>query len=88
MLTLHNFPGMDSQMSVGLAWHFEVDAYMHDGGDPGISTATYFDPEADQGVVFFSNGTDLSSLNIPNLVRGLFFFNETPLLLKEKMVTP
>jgi CubicO group peptidase (beta-lactamase class C family) len=88
MLTLHNFPGMDSQMSVGLAWHFEVDAYMHDGGDPGISTATYFDPDADQGVVFFSNGTDLSSLNIPNLVRGLFFFNETPLLLKEKMVTP
>jgi CubicO group peptidase (beta-lactamase class C family) len=85
MLSLHHFAGMDSNLSIGLAWHFEVDAYMHDGGDPGISTFTYFNPDTDQGIIFFSNGTDLSSFSIPNLVRGLLYFTQIPSLLKEKM---
>lgn len=54
-------------MSIGLGWHFEEDAYNHDGGDPGISTLAYFKPKTKQGVIFFSNGSDFDLLTIPRL---------------------
>jgi len=88
MLTLHRFAGMDTNLSVGLAWHSEDDIYMHDGGDPGISTFTYFDPNTNQGIIYFSNGTDLSSFNVPNLIRGLSYYTQLPIILKEKLVAP
>jgi CubicO group peptidase (beta-lactamase class C family) len=86
MLAPHRFAGMDANLSVGLAWHLEDDVYMHDGGDPGISTFTYFDPNTNQGIIYFSNGTDLSSFSIPNLIRGLSYYIQLPLILKEKLV--
>jgi len=88
MLTLHRFAGMDANLSVGLAWHYETDSYMHDGGDPGISTFTYFNPDTNRGIIYFSNGTDLSSFNIPNLIRGLAYYTQIPLVLKDKMIAP
>ncbi len=67
MLTVHHFPGMDPGVSVGFAWHFDGRVYCHDGRDPGISTATYFNPTTRQGMIFFSNGSNFDVLKIPDL---------------------
>ena len=58
MLSTYNFPGIDPGKSVGLAWHFDTNVYHHSGGDPGISTDTYFNPETRLGIIFFCNGSD------------------------------
>lgn len=58
MLTSHSFLGMDSGETVGLAWHFNGEVYHHDGGDPGISTVSYFSPATRMGLIFFCNGSD------------------------------
>ena len=62
MLSLHKFPGMDQGMSIGLAWRFDGHVYEHGGGDPGISTLTYFNQTTGQGTIFFSNGNDFDVL--------------------------
>jgi CubicO group peptidase (beta-lactamase class C family) len=88
MLAPHHFPGMDSGTSVGLAWHFDGDNYMHDGGDPGIATYAFFNPNTDKGVIFFSNGTDLSSSSPPTIIRDLYFEILIPTLLTMEMNNP
>lgn len=88
MLTPHKFPGMAEGESVGLAWHFDGSDYNHSGGDPGIGTIAYFNPDTDQGGIFFSNGLDLDLLSVPNLARGLFFYQEMETVVKEKMAVP
>jgi CubicO group peptidase (beta-lactamase class C family) len=88
MLAPHHFPGMDSGTSVGVAWHFDGDNYFHDGGDPGIDTYTFFNPNTDKGVIFFSNGTDVSSSSPPTIIRGLYFEILIPTLLTTKMNNP
>jgi CubicO group peptidase (beta-lactamase class C family) len=88
MLSLHHFPGMDSGISIGLAWHSDGDSYMHDGGDPGISTFTSFTPDTGQGVIFFSNGTDLASASPPTFLRTLYFDVLIPFVLKTNMINP
>jgi CubicO group peptidase (beta-lactamase class C family) len=67
MLAVQTFPGLPQGMSVGLGWHFEDDAYNHDGRDPGISTVVYFKPKTKQGIIFFANGSDFDLLAIPRL---------------------
>ena len=54
MLTVRTF---EDGTSVGLAWHSpQKGVYYHTGGDPGISTSVYFDPEANWGWAIFTNG--------------------------------
>ncbi|HEX2995253.1 MAG TPA: serine hydrolase domain-containing protein [Anaerolineales bacterium] len=88
MLTLHKFPGMSEGESVGLAWHFDGSDYNHSGGDPGISTLAYFNPDTDLGGIFFSNGGDLELTNIPGLARGIYFYGQMMSVLKENMNVP
>jgi CubicO group peptidase (beta-lactamase class C family) len=88
MLTLHKFPGMSENESVGLAWHFDGNDYNHSGGDPGIGTLAYFNPDTDQGAIFFSNGGDLDLSNIPGLARGFYFYGQMISIVKENMIIP
>ena len=74
MLNRHTFPGIDEGRTIGLAWRFDGHVYEHGGGDPGISTLTYFNPATGQGIIFFTNGNDYDVLvpfleeNIRNLI--------------------
>ncbi|HMB23496.1 MAG TPA: serine hydrolase domain-containing protein [Anaerolineales bacterium] len=88
MLTLHKFPGMSDGESVGLAWHFDGSDYNHSGGDPGISTLAYFNPDTGMGGIFFSNGGDMDLANIPGLARGFYFYGQMMSVLKENMNVP
>src|SRR5512138_804951 len=88
MLTLHKFPGMSDGESVGLAWHFDGSDYNHSGGDPGISTLAYFNPDTDMGAILLSNGGDLHLANIPGLVRGVYFYGQMMSVIKENMNVP
>ncbi|RPI93664.1 MAG: class A beta-lactamase-related serine hydrolase [Chloroflexi bacterium] len=88
MLTLHTFPGMSENESVGLAWHFDGNDYNHSGGDPGIGTLAYFNPDTDQGAILFSNGGDLNLSNIPGLARGFYFYGQMISIVKENMIIP
>jgi CubicO group peptidase (beta-lactamase class C family) len=86
MLTLHNFPGIESPAAVGLAWHSDGDSYLHTGGDPGISTFVYFNPETDRAIIFFANGG--GEFDIPGVARLTFLdANLSPLLI-ERMSAP
>ncbi len=86
MLTLHNFPGIDSPAAVGLAWHSDGESYLHTGGDPGISTFVYFNPETDRAIIFFANGG--GEFDIPGVARLTFLdANLSPLLI-ERMNAP
>jgi CubicO group peptidase (beta-lactamase class C family) len=76
MLHLHKFPGMDQGQEVGLAWHFDGHFYWHDGGDPGISTLTYFNQTTGQGTIFFSNGDNFDIL-VPFLEENIRNFRPT-----------
>jgi len=87
MLTLHTFPGLDSPTSVGLAWHSDDGkVYYHNGGDPGITTVTYFNPDTDQGAIFFSNGGNFDDLI--SAVRGIVLFDQIAPILQKRMAVP
>ncbi len=86
MLALKNFPGIESPAAVGLAWHFDGESYLHTGGDPGISTLVYFNPETDRAVIFFSNSG--GEYDIPGVARLVFIDSKLSPLLIEKMNAP
>lgn len=87
MLTLHRYPGMDPGDFVGLAWHAdETGVYYYDGGDPGISTFTYFNPDTNQGAIFFSNGGDV--IDAVGIARTTLFYIFVSSTLQKQMVAP
>jgi CubicO group peptidase (beta-lactamase class C family) len=86
MLNLHQFPGLDVQDSVGLAWHSRGGFYYHTGGDPGMTTMTIFNPSTNQGCVLFTNGGD--NLDILAQARQDFIANEAMTLLMTRMTAP
>jgi CubicO group peptidase (beta-lactamase class C family) len=86
MLTFQSYPGIPLNESVGLAWHFDGSDYNHNGNDPGITSFVYFNPDIDEGIIYFSNGGDM--LNVPGFVREVLFMIQLQPMLKGQMATP
>jgi hypothetical protein len=86
MLTLQTFRGME-KLSVGLAWHSDDGRiFYHNGGDPGITTVTYFNPETNQGAIYFSNGGEFNDLT--GVARGIVLFDQMESILLGRMAAP
>jgi CubicO group peptidase (beta-lactamase class C family) len=86
MLAFQSYPGIPLNESVGLAWHWDGSDYNHNGNDPGITSFVYFNPDTDEGIIYFSNGGDM--LNVPGFVREVLFMIQLQPMLKGQMATP
>lgn len=86
MLAANSLPGIEAPTAVGFAWHFDGASYLHTGGDPGISTLVYFNPESDRAVIFFSNGG--GEYDVPGVARLIYIDSKFSPMLLEKMNAP
>ncbi|HNO86064.1 MAG TPA: serine hydrolase domain-containing protein [Anaerolineales bacterium] len=86
MLRTQSLLGIEAPAAVGFAWHYDGESYLHTGGDPGISTLVYFNPEADRAVIFFTNGG--GEYDVPGVLRLIFVDSKLSPMLLEKMNAP
>ena len=86
MLAKNSWPGIEAPAAVAFAWHFDGVSYLHTGGDAGISSLVYFNPETDRAVIFFANGG--GEYDIPGVLRLTYIDSKFSPMLLEKMNAP
>ncbi len=86
MLKAQSLLGIEAPAAVGFAWHYDGESYLHTGGDPGISTLVYFNPETDRAVIFFANSG--GEYDVPGVLRLIFVDSKLSPMLLERMNAP
>lgn len=84
MLTKQSFPGLESTPGQGILWAYKSSGIVgHDGGDHGVASAMYFNPESNVGIVVLTNASPSRAIEpVFNIVRQVLTGETTPLILE------
>lgn len=56
LILTHHIPAYGGLGFQGLAWIYYLGEWGHSGGDAGVATTIYFDPETEVGIIVLTNG--------------------------------